>query len=70
MVEASGGASPNCGSVMRIFARFTGMGYLMLVSFLTIHALHVTGSKPERAARLISLPARLKWSRKRETPHA
>jgi MFS family permease len=29
-----------------IIARFTGMGYLMLVSFLTIHALHVTG-RPE-----------------------
>lgn len=29
-----------------VLARFTGMGYLMLVSFLTIHALHVTG-RPE-----------------------
>jgi len=26
-----------------ILVRFTGMGYLMLVGFLTIHALHVTG---------------------------
>ncbi len=26
-----------------VFARFTGMGYLMLVSFMAIHALHVTG---------------------------
>ena len=30
-----------------VFARFTGMGYLMVVSFLTIHALKVTHSKPE-----------------------
>lgn len=29
-----------------IAVRFTGMGYLMLVSFLTIHALHTTG-RPE-----------------------
>lgn len=29
-----------------IAVRFTGMGYLMLVSFLTIHALHATG-RPE-----------------------
>lgn len=29
-----------------IAARFTGMGYLMVVSFLTIHALHSTG-RPE-----------------------
>lgn len=29
-----------------VAARFTGMGYLMLVSFLTIHALHLTG-RPE-----------------------
>ncbi|HYF37084.1 MAG TPA: MFS transporter [Prosthecobacter sp.] len=29
-----------------VLARFTGTGYLMLVSFLTIHALHVTG-RPE-----------------------
>lgn len=27
-----------------ILARFTGMGYLMMVSFLSIHALHVTGA--------------------------
>ncbi len=32
--------------VKLFFARFTGMGYLMLVSFMTIHALHVTG-RPE-----------------------
>lgn len=31
-----------------IFARFTGMGYLMMVSFLSIHALKVTSS-PESA---------------------
>lgn len=29
-----------------IAARFTGMGYLMVVSFLTLHALHTTG-RPE-----------------------
>ncbi|MCW0219218.1 MAG: MFS transporter, partial [Prosthecobacter sp.] len=29
-----------------VIARFTGMGYLMVVSFLTIHALHVT-NRPE-----------------------
>ncbi len=29
-----------------IAARFTGMGYLMIVSFLTLHALHTTG-RPE-----------------------
>lgn len=29
-----------------IVTRFTGMGYLMMVSFLTIHALHTTG-RPE-----------------------
>lgn len=33
--------------LLRLVAvRFTGMGYLMLVSFLTIHALHTTG-RPE-----------------------
>ncbi len=33
--------------LLRLIAtRFTGMGYLMLVSFLTIHALHTTG-RPE-----------------------
>jgi len=30
--------------VRLVFARFTGMGYLMVVSFLTIHALRVTDS--------------------------
>ena len=30
--------------VRLIFARFTGMGYLMMVAFLGIHALHVTGA--------------------------
>lgn len=30
--------------VRLIFARFTGMGYLMIVSFLSIHALKVTGA--------------------------
>jgi len=30
--------------VRLVFARFTGMGYLMVVSFLTIHALQITGS--------------------------
>lgn len=30
--------------VRLIFARFTGMGYLMMVSFLSIHALRMTGA--------------------------
>ena len=38
-----------------IAARFTGMGYLMLVSFLTLHALHVTGSAEAEVGRFVSL---------------
>lgn len=38
-----------------IAARFTGMGYLMLVSFLTLHALNVTGSAEAEVGRFVSL---------------
>lgn len=38
------GAQPQL--LKMIAARFTGMGYLMVVSFLTLHALHTTG-RPE-----------------------
>lgn len=38
-----------------IAARFTGMGYLMLVSFLTLHALKVTGSVEADVGRFVSL---------------
>ncbi|MBE7496436.1 MAG: MFS transporter [Verrucomicrobiaceae bacterium] len=38
-----------------IAARFTGMGYLMLVSFLTLHALHTTGRLEADVGHLVSL---------------
>jgi hypothetical protein len=38
-----------------IAARFTGMGYLMLVSFLTLHALKVTGRPEADEGRFVSL---------------
>lgn len=38
-----------------IATRFTGMGYLMLVSFLTLHALRVTGSAEAEVGRFVSL---------------
>ncbi|MCE9518675.1 MAG: MFS transporter [Verrucomicrobia bacterium] len=36
-----------------IFARFTGLGWLMLVSFLTIHALKATGRPPADVGHLV-----------------
>lgn len=42
--------------LLRLIAvRFTGMGYLMLVSFLTLHALKVTGSVEADVGRFVSL---------------
>jgi MFS family permease len=38
-----------------IAARFTGMGYLMLVSFLTLHALHSTGRAEAEVGRFVSV---------------
>jgi MFS family permease len=38
-----------------IASRFTGMGYLILVSFLTLHALKVTGSAEADVGRFVSL---------------
>ncbi len=38
-----------------IAARFTGMGYLMMVSFLTIHALHVTHSAEADVGHFVTL---------------
>jgi MFS family permease len=38
-----------------ILVRFSGMGYLMLVSFLTLHALEVTGSVEADVGRFVSL---------------
>jgi MFS family permease len=38
-----------------IASRFTGMGYLMLVSFLTLHALKVTGRAEADVGRFVSL---------------
>lgn len=40
-----------------IIARFTGMGYLMVVSFLTIHALDVTGHPKEDMGRFVTCQA-------------
>lgn len=40
-----------------IIARFTGMGYLMVVSFLTIHALNVTGRPKEDMGRFVTVQA-------------
>lgn len=40
-----------------VAARFTGMGYLMVVSFLTIHALHVTGRPEADEGSFVSLQA-------------
>lgn len=40
-----------------IVARFTGMGYLMIVSFLTIHALDVTSRPKEDVGRFVSCQA-------------
>lgn len=40
-----------------IIARFTGMGYLMVVSFLTIHALHVTGRPEADEGRFVTMQA-------------
>lgn len=37
-----------------IAARFTGTGYLMIVSFLTLHALHVTGRPEADEGHLVS----------------
>ena len=36
-----------------VFTRFTGMGWLMMVSFLAIHALHVTGRPPADVGHLV-----------------
>lgn len=42
--------------LLRLIAtRFTGMGYLMLVSFLTLHALEVTGRAEADVGRFVSL---------------
>jgi len=42
--------------LLRLIAtRFTGMGYLMLVSFLTLHALKVTGRAEADVGRFVSL---------------
>lgn len=40
-----------------VLARFTGMGYLMVVSFLTIHSLHVTGRPKEDVGRFVTCQA-------------
>lgn len=40
-----------------ILARFTGMGYLMIVSFLTLHALAVTHSPKENVGRFVTTQA-------------
>lgn len=40
-----------------IIARFTGTGYLMIVSFLTIHALDVTARPKEDVGRFVSIQA-------------
>lgn len=40
-----------------VVARFTGMGYLMVVSFLTIHALHVTGRPEADEGRFVTCQA-------------
>ncbi|MBK8039733.1 MAG: MFS transporter [Verrucomicrobiaceae bacterium] len=46
-------AQPNL--LRLILVRFSGMGYLMLVSFLTLHALKVTGSVEADVGRFVSL---------------
>lgn len=43
--------------VKLVFARFTGMGYLMVVSFLTIHALNVTGRPEADEGRFVTCQA-------------
>ncbi|HCN27999.1 MAG TPA: hypothetical protein DIT64_04290 [Verrucomicrobiales bacterium] len=43
--------------VRLVLARFTGMGYLMMVSFLTIHALHVTGRPEADEGRFVTVQA-------------
>ncbi|TDU70605.1 putative MFS family arabinose efflux permease [Prosthecobacter fusiformis] len=40
-----------------VITRFTGMGYLMVVSFLTIHALNVTGRPKEDMGRFVTCQA-------------
>ncbi len=40
-----------------VLARFTGMGYLMMVSFLTIHALDVTGRPEADEGHFVSMQA-------------
>jgi MFS family permease len=41
--------------VRLVFVRFSGMGYLMLVSFLTLHALEVTGSTEADVGHFVSM---------------
>jgi MFS family permease len=36
-----------------VFVRFTGLGFLMMISFLTDHALHVSQRKPEDVGHLV-----------------
>ncbi len=49
------GAQPHL--IKLVLARFTGMGYLMMVSFLTLHALHISGHPREDVGRFVSCQA-------------
>lgn len=49
------GAQPHL--IKLVLARFTGMGYLMVVSFLTIHALNVTGRPEADEGRFVTCQA-------------